>query len=75
MPIVFLEWGIKPLVEKAAETVDQEDAKEMAKKLQKFDLDDLLSQIEDEKWVAFQYDEIRYELSNLSDKIPQNTNQ
>ena len=69
---------IVTLVEKAAETVDQEDAKEMAKKLQKgeFDLDDLLSQIRQMKKMGGISGMMKFipGLSNLSDKIPQNTN-
>ena len=66
------------LVEKAAETVDQEEAEEMAKKLQKgeFDLDDLLSQIRQMKKMGGISGMMKFipGLSNLSDKIPQNTN-
>ena len=69
---------IVTLVEKAAETVDQEDAKEMAKKLQKgeFDLDDLLSQIRQMKKMGGISGMMKFipGLSNLSDKIPQNSN-
>ena len=69
---------IVTLVEKAAETVDQEDAEEMAKKLQKgeFDLDDLLSQIKQMKKMGGISGMMKFipGLSNLSDKIPQNTN-
>ena len=69
---------IVTLVEKAAETVDQEDAEEMAKKLQKgeFDLDDLLSQIRQMKKMGGISGVMKFipGLSNLSDKIPQNTN-
>ena len=69
---------IVTLVEKAAETVDQEDAEEMAKKLQKgdFDLDDLLSQIRQMKKMGGISGIMKFipGLSNLSDKIPQNTN-
>ena len=69
---------IVTLVEKAAETVDQEDAQEMAKKLQKgeFDLDDLLSQIRQMKKMGGVSGMMKFipGLSNLSDKIPQNTN-
>ena len=69
---------IVSLVEKAAETVDQEDAEEMAKKLQKgeFDLDDLLSQIRQMKKMGGISGMMKFipGLSNLSDKIPQNTN-
>ena len=69
---------IVTLVEKAAETVDQEDAQEMAKKLQKgeFDLDDLLSQIRQMKKMGGISGMMNFipGLSNLSDKIPQNTN-
>ena len=69
---------IVTLVEKAAETVDQEDAEEMAKKLQKgeFDLDDLLSQIRQMKKMGGISGMMKFipGLSNLSDKIPQNTN-
>ena len=69
---------IVTLVEKAAETVDQEDAEEMAKKLQKgeFDLDDLLSQIRQMKKMGGISGRMKFipGLSNLSDKIPQNTN-
>ena len=69
---------IVTLVEKAAETVDKEDAKEMAKKLQKgeFDLDDLLSQIRQMKKMGGISGMMKFipGLSNLSDKIPQNTN-
>ena len=69
---------IVTLVEKAAETVDQEDAEEMAKKLQKgeFDLDDLLSQIRQMKKMGGITGMMKFipGLSNLSDKIPQNTN-
>ena len=69
---------IVTLVEKAAETVDQEDANEMAKKLQKgeFDLDDLLSQIRQMKKMGGISGMMKFipGLSNLSDKIPQNTN-
>ncbi len=69
---------IVALVEKAAETVDQEDAEEMAKKLQKgeFDLDDLLSQIRQMKKMGGISGMMKFipGLSNLSDKIPQNTN-
>ena len=69
---------IVTLVEKAAETVDQEDAQEMAKKLQKgeFDLDDLLSQIRQMKKMGGISSMMKFipGLSNLSDKIPQNTN-
>ena len=69
---------IVTLVEKAAETVDQEDAQEMAKKLQKgeFDLDDLLSQIRQMKKMGGISGMMKFipGLSNLSDKIPQNTN-
>ena len=68
---------IVTLVEKAAETVDQEDAEEMAKKLQKgeFDLDDLLSQIRQMKKMGGISGMMKFipGLSNLSDKIPQNT--
>ena len=68
---------IVTLVEKAAETVDQEDAQEMAKKLQKgeFDLDDLLSQIRQMKKMGGISGMMKFipGLSNLSDKIPQNT--
>ena len=67
---------IVTLVEKAAETVDQEDAQEMAKKLQKgeFDLDDLLSQIRQMKKMGGISGMMKFipGLSNLSDKIPQN---
>ena len=69
---------IVTLVEKAAETVAQEDAEEMAKKLQKgeFDLDDLLSQIRQMKKMGGISGMMKFipGLSNLSDKIPQNTN-
>ena len=69
---------IVTLVEKAAETVDQEAAQEMAKKLQKgeFDLDDLLSQIRQMKKMGGISGMMKFipGLSNLSDKIPQNTN-
>jgi signal recognition particle subunit SRP54 len=69
---------IVTLVEKAAETVDQEDAEEMAKKIQKgeFDLDDLLSQIRQMKKMGGISGMMKFipGLSNLSDKIPQNTN-
>ena len=69
---------IVTLVEKAAETVNQEDAQEMAKKLQKgeFDLDDLLSQIRQMKKMGGISGMMKFipGLSNLSDKIPQNTN-
>ena len=69
---------IVTLVEKAAETVDQEDAEEMAKKLQQgeFDLDDLLSQIRQMKKMGGISGMMKFipGLSNLSDKIPQNTN-
>ena len=69
---------IVTLVEKAAETVDQEDAEEMAKKLQKgeFDLDDLLSQIRQMKKMGGISGMMKFipGLSNLNDKIPQNTN-
>ena len=69
---------IVTLVEKAAETVDQEDAEEMAKKLQKgeFDLDDLLSQIRQMKKMGGISGMMKFipGLSNLSDKIPQNAN-
>ncbi len=69
---------IVTLVEKAAETVDQEDAEEMAKKLQKgeFDLDDLLSQIRQMKKMGGISGMMKFipGLSNLRDKIPQNTN-
>ena len=69
---------IVTLVEKAAETVDQEDAEEMAKKLQKgeFDLDDLLSQIRQMKKMGGISGMMKFipGLSNLSAKIPQNTN-
>ena len=69
---------IVTLVEKAAETVDQEDAEEMAKKLQKgeFDLDDLLSQIRQMKKMGGISGMMKFipGLSNLSNKIPQNTN-
>ena len=69
---------IVTLVEKAAETVDQEDAQEMGKKLQKgeFDLDDLLSQIRQMKKMGGISGMMKFipGLSNLSDKIPQNTN-
>ena len=69
---------IVTFVEKAAETVDQEDAEEMAKKLQKgeFDLDDLLSQIRQMKKMGGISGMMKFipGLSNLSDKIPQNTN-
>ncbi len=69
---------IVTLVEKAAETVDQEDAEDMAKKLQKgeFDLDDLLSQIRQMKKMGGISGMMKFipGLSNLSDKIPQNTN-
>ena len=69
---------IVTLVEKAAETVDKEDAEEMAKKLQKgeFDLDDLLSQIRQMKKMGGISGMMKFipGLSNLSDKIPQNTN-
>ena len=69
---------IVTLVEKAAETVDQEDAEEMAKKLQKgeFDLDDLLSQIRQMKKMGGISGMMKFipGLSNLSDNIPQNTN-
>lgn len=69
---------IVTLVEKAAVTVDQEDAEEMAKKLQKgeFDLDDLLSQIRQMKKMGGISGMMKFipGLSNLSDKIPQNTN-
>ena len=69
---------IVTLVEKATETVDQEDAEEMAKKLQKgeFDLDDLLSQIRQMKKMGGISGMMKFipGLSNLSDKIPQNTN-
>ena len=69
---------IVTLVEKAAETVDQEDAEEMAKKLQKgeFDLNDLLSQIRQMKKMGGISGMMKFipGLSNLSDKIPQNTN-
>ena len=69
---------IVTLVEKAAETVDQEEAEEMAKKLQKgeFDLDDLLSQIRQMKKMGGISGMMKFipGLSNLSDKIPQNTN-
>ncbi len=69
---------IVTLVEKAAETVDQEDAEEMAKKLQKgeFDLDDLLSQIRQMKKMGGISGMMKFipGLSNLSDKIPQNIN-
>ena len=69
---------IVTLVEKAAETVDQEDAEEMAKKLQKgeFDLADLLSQIRQMKKMGGISGMMKFipGLSNLSDKIPQNTN-
>ena len=69
---------IVTLVEKAAETVDQEDAEEIAKKLQKgeFDLDDLLSQIRQMKKMGGISGMMKFipGLSNLSDKIPQNTN-
>ncbi len=69
---------IVTLVEKAAETVDQEDAEEMAKKLQKgeFDLDDLLSQIRQMKKMGGISGMMKFipGLSNLRDKIPQNNN-
>ena len=69
---------IVTLVEKAAETVDQEDAQAMAKKLQKgeFDLEDLLSQIRQMKKMGGISGMMKFipGLSNLSDKIPQNTN-
>ena len=69
---------IVTLVEKAAETVDKEDAEEMAKKLQKgeFDLEDLLSQIRQMKKMGGISGMMKFipGLSNLSDKIPQNTN-
>ncbi len=69
---------IVTLVEKAAETVDQEDAEEMAKRLQKgeFDLDDLLSQIRQMKKMGGISGMMKFipGLSNMSDKIPQNTN-
>ena len=69
---------IVTLVEKAAETVDQEEAEEMAKKLQKgeFNLDDLLSQIRQMKKMGGISGMMKFipGLSNLSDKIPQNTN-
>ena len=69
---------IVTLVEKAAETVAQEDAEEMAKKLQKgeFDLDDLLSQIRQMKKMGGISGMMKFipGLSNLSNKIPQNTN-
>ena len=69
---------IVTLVEKASETVDQEEAEEMAKKLQKgeFDLDDLLSQIRQMKKMGGISGMMKFipGLSNLSDKIPQNTN-
>ncbi len=69
---------IVTLVEKAAETVAQKDAEEMAKKLQKgeFDLDDLLSQIRQMKKMGGISGMMKFipGLSNLSDKIPQNTN-
>ena len=69
---------IVTVVAKAAETVEQEDGKEMAKKLQKgeFDLDDLLSQIRQMKKMGGISGMMKFipGLSNLSDKIPQNTN-
>ena len=69
---------IVTLVEKAAETVDQDEAEEMAKKLQKgeFNLDDLLSQIRQMKKMGGISGMMKFipGLSNLSDKIPQNTN-
>ena len=69
---------IVTLVEKAAETVAQEDAEEMAKKLQKgeFDLDDLLSQIRQMKKMGGITGMMKFipGLCYLSDKIPQNTN-
>ncbi len=69
---------IVTLVEKAAETVDQEEAEEIAKKLRKgeFDLDDLLSQIRQMKKMGGISGMMKFipGLSNLSDKIPQNTN-
>ena len=69
---------IVTLVEKATETVDQEDAEEMAKKLQKgeFDLDDLLSQIRQMKKMGGISGMMKFipGLSNLTNKIPQNTN-
>ncbi len=69
---------IVTLVEKAAENVDQEDAEEMAKKLQKgeFDLDDLLIQIRQMKKMGGISGMMKFipGLSKLGDKIPQNNN-
>ena len=69
---------IVTLVEKASETIKEEDAEKMAEKLKKgeFDLDDLLSQIRQMKKMGGISNLMKFipGLKNMKDKIPQQDN-
>ena len=69
---------IVTLVEKASETIKEEDAEKMAEKLKKgeFDLDDLLSQIRQMKKMGGISNLMKFVpgLKNMRDKIPQQDN-
>ena len=69
---------IVTLVEKASETIKEEDAEKMAEKLKKgeFDLDDLLSQIRQMKKMGGISNLMKFipGLKNMKDKIPQQEN-
>ena len=69
---------IVTLVEKATETIKEEDAEKMAEKLKKgeFDLDDLLSQIRQMKKMGGISNLMKFipGLKNMKDKIPQQDN-
>ena len=69
---------IVTLVEKASETIIEEDAEKMAEKLKKgeFDLDDLLSQIRQMKKMGGISNLMKFVpgLKNMKDKIPQQDN-
>ena len=69
---------IVTLVEKASETIKEEDAEKMAEKLKKgeFDLDDLLSQIRQMKEMGGISNLMKFVpgLKNMKDKIPQQDN-
>jgi len=69
---------IVTLVEKATETIKEEDAEKMAEKLKKgeFDLDDLLSQIRQMKKMGGISNLMKFipGLKNMKDKIPQQEN-
>ncbi len=69
---------IVTLVEKASETIKEEDAEKMAERLKKgeFDLDDLLSQIRQMKKMGGISNLMKFipGLKNMNDKIPQQDN-